>query len=159
MSANQCNFNFPLLLSWGSISSPQRCDSTWCRHVVACALSGTTNTVEKNCYDHTTALTDDAPSVSDVGFCQKKKKDNLQNNVAFRSVDVSPLQCSSTSTRGWGACNFCFYSYAPEEAAFAAAAAMAFPPRRRPVLLAAIRPTFCPGGASLRTVEGCPICW
>lgn len=88
MSANQCNFNFPLLLSWGSISSPQRCDSTWCRHVVACALSGTTNTVEKNCYDHTTALTDDAPSVSDVGFCQKKKKDNLQNNVAFRSVDV-----------------------------------------------------------------------
>ena len=32
-------------------------------------------------------------------------------------------------------------------------------PLRRPVLLAAMRPTFWPGGASRRTVEACPMCW
>ena len=33
-----------------------------------------------------------------------------------------------------------------------------FPPRKRPVLLAAIRPTLRPAGVSLRTVDGLPIC-
>jgi hypothetical protein len=32
------------------------------------------------------------------------------------------------------------------------------PPLMRPVLLAAIRPTFFPWGVSLLMVEGCPIC-
>ena len=31
-------------------------------------------------------------------------------------------------------------------------------PLRRPVRRAAMRPTFCPGGASRRTVDACPIC-
>merc|ERR1711921_22319 len=33
------------------------------------------------------------------------------------------------------------------------------PPRRRPVLRAAISPTFLPAGLSLLMVEGLPICW
>lgn len=45
------------------------------------------------------------------------------------------------------------------QALSALAAVAAAWPRRRPVLLAAIRPTFWPGGASRRTVLACPMCW
>lgn len=42
---------------------------------------------------------------------------------------------------------------------FSLSAAVFAVPLSRPVLLAAMRPTFWPGGASRRTVEACPICW
>ena len=45
----------------------------------------------------------------------------------------------------------CIYSsfWAPDD----------LPPRSLPVLLAAMRPTFLPGGVPLLTVLGLPICW